>query len=153
MHLHLKKLSALATLAAGVTACSTTPQGDWIEVPLSSQTYWEQASGYRTGEYEIPVPAGRDLEYKLSMQQDAIVVYEWEVVMPDPSLLKVEFHGHTERVGNAPGTLMYYKIHSDGRESGTLRAPFTGIHGWYLNNTSQDDVVVKLKVAGVYDEA
>ena len=70
-----------------------------------------------------------------------------------PDKLTSEFHGHTERVGNAPGTLMYYKIHSDGRESGTLRAPFTGIHGWYLNNTSDDDIVVWLKVAGVYDEA
>lgn len=152
MRANVKRMLALVVVAASVSACSTTPQGDWIEVPLAANTFWEQTLGYRTGEYDIPVPAGSDLEYKLSMQQGAIVVYDWEVVMPDPSLLKVEFHGHTERVGNAPGTLMYYKIHSDGREGGTLRAPFTGIHGWYLNNTSDDDIVVRLKVAGVYDE-
>ncbi len=35
---------------------------------------------------------------------------------------------------------------------GALRAPFTGIHGWYLNNQSTEDVVVRLKVAGHYTD-
>jgi hypothetical protein len=151
MRINLKAIMVLAFVAS-VGACTSAPQGDWIEVPLSTATYWEQSGGYRSGEYEIPVPAGTDLEYKISMAQGAMVVYEWTVVMPDPAQLKVEFHGHTEREPGQPGTLMYYKVHNAGRESGTLRAPFTGIHGWYLNNTSDMDVVVKLKVAGVYDE-
>lgn len=152
MHLYMKRIPVLALIAAGISACTSAPQGDWIEVPLSAATYWDHAQGFKTGEYEIPVAAGTDLEYKLGMQEGAVVTYDWTVAMADPSLLKVEFHGHTERVGNAPGTLMYYKVHSDGKESGTLRAPFTGIHGWYLNNTSDTDVVVKLKVAGSFEE-
>lgn len=152
MNPRIKQLIVCMTLTSGLAACTTPPAGDWIEVPLSSATYWEQPVGYKTGEYEIPVAAGSDLEYKIGMAEGAMVVYDWNVAMADPSLLKVEFHGHTEQQPGTPGTVMFYKIHSEGKESGTLKAPFTGIHGWYLNNTSDEDVVVRLKVAGVFDE-
>jgi hypothetical protein len=72
--------------------------------------------------------------------------------MENHELLEVEFHGHTDRVGNEPGLLMFYKIHNDGEESETLTAPFSGIHGWYLNNKSAEDIVVVLNVAGFYSE-
>lgn len=58
--------------------------------------------------------------------------------MANPELLTAEFHGHTERVGHTPGTVMFYKIHTDGKESGSLKAPLTGIHGGYLNNESAE---------------
>jgi hypothetical protein len=128
------------------------PPPEWIDVPLSPATWWEQGEGYQAGEYAIPVAAGAALEHKISMNEGAMIVYSWTVDMAEPDLLGVEFHGHTERVGAAPGTVMFYKIHADGRESGSLRAPFTGIHGWYLNNASAQDIVVRLKVAGFYTE-
>ena len=34
---------------------------------------------------------------------------------------------------------------------GTLVAPFTGIHGWYLRNDTEAPIVVRLKVAGFYE--
>ena len=34
---------------------------------------------------------------------------------------------------------------------GTLVAPFTGIHGWYLRNDGEEAIVVRLKVAGFYE--
>ena len=138
----------------GFTACATesVPPGDWIDVPLAPATYFEHASVYQEGTYQIPVPANSDLEHKISMNEGDIVVYSWSVAMADPQLLTAEFHGHTERVGDAPGTVMFYKVHTDGKESGSLKAPFTGIHGWYLNNESAEDIVVELKVAGFYTE-
>ena len=128
-------------------------QQEWVDVPLSDNTWWEQGSGtWQEGDYEIPLAAGEALEYKVGMNEGAMIVYSWTVEMEDPSLLGVEFHGHTEPVAGAPGTVMFYKVHSEGRESGTLRAPFTGIHGWYLNNQSEQDIVVRLQVAGFYTE-
>lgn len=149
-----------------LTACSTLsgppaqvseigvegPPPEWIDVPLSQNTWWELPDAWHAGEYAIPVAAGSALEHKINMNEADMIVYSWTVEMADPSLLGVEFHGHTERVGAAPGTVMFYKIHSDGKESGSLRAPFTGIHGWYLNNQSDEDIVVQLKVAGVFTE-
>lgn len=149
--MHLQRYMPLLA-ALLLTACASAPVGNWIEVPLGKETWWPQAEGFRTGSHEITVPAGKDLEFQVGLQQGAMLIYSWDVAMADPSLLKVEFHGHTERVGDAPGTLMFYKIHSEGRESGTLKAPFTGLHGWYYNNTSTADVVVKLQVAGFYTD-
>ena len=41
---------------------------------------------------------------------------------------------------------------SRGVESGTMKAPFDGIHGWYLNNRSDRDVVVKLTASGFFED-
>jgi hypothetical protein len=129
---------------------AATPPPEWIDAPLSPETWWEQSAAWNSGVVEIPLAAGVALEHMLTMNAGDMVVYEWTVAMDDPSLLTAEFHGHTERVGSEPGTVMFYKMHKDGKESGTLRAPFTGVHGWYLNNESDQDIVVRLQVAGYY---
>ncbi len=128
------------------------PVQNWIEVPLSDSTYNSNTVPWRSATYDVYVAAYNALEFKLDLREGDSIVYRWNVEMDDPDLLKVEFHGHTERVGEAPGTVMFYTIHSDGEESGTLTAPFDGIHGWYLNNTSAQDIVVVLTVAGFYTE-
>ena len=150
---YLKPLVLLLSLSA-LAGCANLaePAGDWLEVPLTENTWWEQEAGYREAEYSIPLAAGDALEHKIMMREGDMVVYEWSVAMADASLLTAEFHGHTERVGEAPGTVMFYKIHQDGRESGALSAPFTGIHGWYFNNSSDEDIVVQLKVSGFFSD-
>ena len=60
--------------------------------------------------------------------------------------------GISFRQGSAPGDLMFYSIHNNGNERGTLLAPFDGIHGWDLKNESLEEIVVKLKVAGFYED-
>lgn len=144
----------LAGLAAVILIQATLPAlaQDWIDVPLSEQTFWDQGGEWRTDVFEIPVAAGTALEHMISMQEENMVVYSWTAEMDDPALLTAEFHGHTERTGDEPGTVMFYRIHQDGKESGTLRAPFSGVHGWYLNNESDQDIVVNLRIAGFYTE-
>jgi hypothetical protein len=46
---------------------------------------------------------------------------------------------------------MFYRKASGGTESGSLVAPFDGIHGWYLKNDANNAIVVRLDVAGFYD--
>ena len=122
----------------------------WIEYPLSEHTYSASNTPFLHGHYEVPVPAGEALEYKLRLNEGDTIVYQWRVDMMLPGLLDVEFHGHTDREPGADGLLMFYNIHRNGQESGTLTAPFSGIHGWYLNNRSAEDIVVHLEVAGFY---
>jgi len=148
---YLFVLPLVITLSA-CTQTQTPPVGDWIDIPLTEHTFSEGSVPYRTGTYEIPLYPYEALEYKLGMKEGDTVVYEWTVSMNDPDLLEVEFHGHTERTGNEPGLLMFYKIHNEGQESGVLTAPFSGIHGWYLNNQTDEDIVVHLAVSGFYTE-
>lgn len=137
-----------------LVSCAQLPEAvnGWIDIPLSENTFNESAVTYKSGTYEIPLYAYQALEYKLGILEGDTVSYEWSTEMQNPELLEVEFHGHTDRVGEEAGLLMFYKVHNEGRESGTLKAPFDGIHGWYLNNQSEEDIVVVLNVAGFYTE-
>ena len=145
-------LCLLFTGSLAIAADEAPPAPEWIDAPLSPETWWEQGSAWKTATYEIPLAAGKALEHMLRMNAGDMIVYNWTVEMPDPAQLTAEFHGHTERSGAEPGTVMFYTKHNNGKESGSLRAPFTGVHGWYLNNASTQDIVVRLEVAGYFTE-
>lgn len=148
------KLALLCTAFAVATlaGCSGESSEKWIEVPLGEHTFHESSSAYRQGEYEILLLSNSDREFELGLEEGDTLVYEWTVDMEAPDLLYVEFHGHTVRSGDEPGTLMFYKKHNEGQESGALVAPFSGLHGWYLKNDSDQDITVKLTASGFYTE-
>ncbi len=128
------------------------PATDWIEVPLADGVYSEGAEVEGGERISIPVPAYSALEYKLDMKQGGTIAYSWTAEgLSDPDALLSEFHGHTERVGDAPGTVMFYRRGRGAAESGVMTAPFDGIHGWYLMNDSLDPVTVQLDVVGDYE--
>jgi hypothetical protein len=124
----------------------------WIDLPLSENTWWPADRAFRTGTYQIVLDAFAGLEFKLGMNAGDMIVYEWSAGDIEPEMLLSEFHGHTEREGDEPGNLMFYSNHTNGNERGTLLAPFSGIHGWYLKNNRLEEIVVTLRVAGFYEE-
>lgn len=147
------KIGIFMVVISGLVACSNDSDEpvDWIEVPLTEATYFGSEADYLEGEYEILVLRNTALEYKLGMNAGQSLSYHWTVDMERPELLTAEFHGHTHRVGEEPGTVMFYKIHQDGEEQGSLVAPFDGIHGWYFDNTSDQDITIILKAAGFFE--
>jgi len=155
----MKPVFVPVILLAGLalSACEGEPEEpveavEWVEVPLGQSIFFNAQREFHQGEYDILVLRESALEFKLGLNQGDSIVYQWTVEMTQPELLTAEFHGHTHRVGDEPGIVMFYKIHSDGSEAGSLVAPFDGIHGWYLNNQSNDDITVRLRVAGFYEE-
>lgn len=144
----VRSTAAALALVAPVAASAQ----DWIEVPLPEHTFREFERDFRTDVIDIPLDVGGELEYKLAIEEGDAIVYEWNVLeIEDPELLYSEFHGHTERVGSEPGSLMFYRKAAGGSERGMLVAPFSGIHGWYLVNGSDAPIVVRLEVAGFYE--
>jgi hypothetical protein len=126
-------------------------QVEWNELPLAEGVFREYTTDYRTDVIEIPLEGFGELEYKLGLNEGDSIVYQWDAVdLEKPELLYAEFHGHTPPVNNA-GDLMFYRKANGGSERGTLVAPFTGIHGWYLRNEGEEAIVVRLKVAGFYE--
>jgi hypothetical protein len=139
-------------LLGGVLAGTAASQSDWNELPLADGVFREHVAEYRTDVIDIPLAGGGELEYKLGMTEGDSLVYRWDAVdLADPAKLYAEFHGHTERVGEAPGDLMFYRKAAGDTERGALVAPFTGIHGWYLRNDTDAPIVVRLQVAGFYE--
>ncbi len=133
-----------------LSACSEEDV-EWIDVPLSENTFFEDEPVYRSDVIEIPVFASSDLEYMLDMKLGHAVSYSWEAVdLTDPEKLLAEFHGHTMRTTEAPGDVMFYKQGRGEASSGYLVAPFDGVHGWYLSNESSNDIKVILTLSGFY---
>ncbi len=123
----------------------------WREYPLRDGVISLQPTTWRTDSIDIPVPAGSDLEYKLSMKEGQGFVYSISYGdLEHPGLMVTEFHGHTEKGADGTGDLMFYSKTGGSAESGLFKAPWDGIHGWYLKNDSAKDVLVKLEVAGFY---
>ena len=124
---------------------------EWIDVPLTENTYFDNEPVYRTDTIEIPISANADLEYMVDMQVGNSVAYSWEAVdLTDPQSLLAEFHGHTVRTSEEPGDVMFYKQGRGDTSSGYLVAPFIGVHGWYLSNETNSDIKVLLKLSGFY---
>jgi hypothetical protein len=147
----MRRIAAIA-LASVVLVGGVVGQSDWNELPLASGVFREYAAEYRTDVIDIPLGSSGELEYKLGMQEGDSIVYQWDALdLADPTQLYAEFHGHTERVGDAPGDLMFYRKAAGGSERGALVAPFSGIHGWYLRNDTDEPIVVRLKVSGFYE--
>ena len=160
MTIALASLLALAARANGNEAPSpqakpATPSvpaavNGWREYPLRDGVISIQSAKWRTDTVRVPVPAGKGLEYKLSMKKGEGLVYNISYgTLNDPRLMLTEFHGHTPQV-NGVGDLMFYAKTGGTAQSGVFTAPWDGIHGWYLKNDSPKDVVVTLELAGFY---
>jgi hypothetical protein len=149
-------LSGLSVfLLVAVVTASAPPQvpqavNGWREYPLRAGVISLQPSKWRTDTVTVPVPAGKGLEYKLTMKQGEGLVYNISYgSLAEPRQMLTEFHGHTPQV-NGVGDLMFYSKTGGSPESGVFTAPWDGVHGWYLKNDSPRDVVVTLELAGFY---
>jgi hypothetical protein len=156
----LASLLALAARANGdeapppqtkpATASIPAAVNGWREYPLRDGVISIQPAKWRTDTVRVPVPAGKGLEYKLTMKKGEGLVYNISYgTLSDPGLMLTEFHGHTPQV-NGVGDLMFYAKTGGTPQSGVFTAPWDGIHGWYLKNDSPKDVVVTLELAGFY---
>ena len=143
--------AAIVVVAGLALATAASSQVEWNEMPLADGVFREYTTDYRTDIIDIPLGSLEELEYKLGLNEGDSIVYQWDAVdLKDPEKLYAEFHGHTPPVNNV-GDLMFYRKATGATERGTLVAPFTGIHGWYLRNDTEAPIVVRLKVAGFYE--
>ncbi|AEE25349.1 hypothetical protein Glaag_4435 (plasmid) [Glaciecola sp. 4H-3-7+YE-5] len=94
---------------------------------------------------EVTVPAGKGIEYKFQMNQHDKMTYEW---LTDGEPLYFDLHGEPE--GDTTGYFESYAIATLSEMKGSFTAPFTGSHGWYWKNTSEQPVAIQLMVKGQY---
>jgi len=125
-------------------------------VPLAR----EYPQGFRSDTVEIPLTGflggrfGSELEYKVRMKKGGTLIYQWEAVGPkDTRDFHYDFHGHTtpKPGGGEAMSVATYKQAYGLKQQGALTAPFDGIQGWQFSNSSDDPLVVRLKLAGFYE--
>ena len=82
------------------------------------------------------------VEFKYDLAEGAVMIYEWE------STAEVVFDFHAEpTIGGEAATQSFSQGRGSG-ESGSYIAPFDGIHGWFWENRSLDEVTVVVKTSG-----
>ncbi|MGO2012301.1 MAG: hypothetical protein ACTJH9_13495 [Pseudoalteromonas sp.] len=94
---------------------------------------------------EVSIPANHGIEYKFEMQQYEKITYEW---MTDGASLHFDLHG--EPADDTTGYFESYAIAELNEMKGSFTAPFTGSHGWYWKNNSNNPVAIQLLVKGQY---
>ncbi len=86
------------------------------------------------------------MEYKYRLDKGEALLYSWSATGP------VNYELHAEPDGAPAGYAQSYeKKSASNGASGTLTAPFPGIHGWYWENTTDKEIIVTLKTAGYYN--
>ena len=142
-------LDALGNATAFVEAPAPAPGAPGAAAEPSK--FYE--TGYRTDSIDIPLPADDgDLEYKVKMKAGDVLVYSWDVPgVENPEWFYTEFHGHTEPAPGQVGQVTFYRKATGSKAEGWLKAPFEGIHGWYLQNQGTKPVTVHLHLAGFYE--
>ena len=88
------------------------------------------------------------IEYKYRLEKGEVLLYSWKATAA------VNFEFHAEPDGGPRGYAQTYeKKDATGAASGTLTAPFSGIHGWFWENTTDQPVTLTLQSSGFYNLA
>jgi hypothetical protein len=85
------------------------------------------------------------IEYKYRLEKGEALLFSWQATA------SVNYEFHAEPDGAPRGYAQSYEKSSASGKSGTLTAPFPGIHGWYWENPTDQPVTVTLSSAGFYN--
>ena len=126
----VEALTAAASAGAGAGEAT-------IVVPQERQFHEETV--------EFAVAPREGIEYKYRLDKGEALLYSWKASGP------VNFEFHAEPDGAPRGYAQTYEKGQGSEASGTLTAPFSGIHGWFWENISDQPMTVTLTSAGYYN--
>jgi hypothetical protein len=95
---------------------------------------------------ELKLGPRESVEYKYRLDKGEALLYSWKAT----GRVNVEFHAEPDGAPQGYAET-YEKKSAQQGASGTLTAPFSGIHGWYWENQTDGDVTVTLTAAGFYN--
>jgi hypothetical protein len=142
----------------GLTALSTSTeaQAEPATAPLAGQaaaatTVTAQPANYKIDTQELLLVPGQGVEIKYHMPKGGVMVYSWKA----SGKVLFEFHGEPDQKPNPDYYDSYELDDKIGKDQshGSFIAPSTGIHGWFWENKGEQNVEIRLTVAGFFDSA
>jgi hypothetical protein len=106
-----------------------------------------QDADFRENRMRFVLGPFESVEYKYRLAEGASMLYAWRATAT------VVYDMHAEPDGAPEGYAESFDADRAEAGRGTYIAPFSGIHGWFWENRSQQDVTVELSTAGFYAEA
>ena len=102
------------------------------------------------GNVTIQMGGREELEYKATLAQGEPMFYSWRV---QGGPVYFEFHGEPTEGEWPKDYFRSYEIkESSLAEQGSFVAPFTGRHGWFWRNLSDEPAVITLEAVGYYSK-
>ena len=135
-------LTAMSDVGKGLNAFKAARAGSAGGAP----TIAPQERGYQQETVDLKIGPRDSVEYKYRLDKGEALLYSWKATG------RVNYELHAEPDGAPRGYAeSYEKKDATQNASGTLTAPFSGIHGWYWENQSDREVTVTLSAAGFYN--
>ena len=111
---------------------------------LVSTAHAQAAKPVWTDKVSVTLTPGKGTEIKLVMKKDAVAVFAWTV---DRGVVNYDLYGD-----GGGQSISYKRGRAVPGHEGSLKAKFTGNHGWFWRNRGKQDVTVTLNVRGAYSE-
>ena len=108
--------------------------------PCADQPPVEVVDGWRDS-FSYALAPGQGFEVKLTMEAGQVAGFEWQA----DGAVYVDMHGDSASQEHS-----YAIQDSSLADDGTLTAAFTGSHGWYWRNRTDQTVTVALQTRGDY---
>ena len=135
-------LTAMSDVQKGLDAFQATRAAGASGAP----TIAPQERPYQHETVEFKLGPRDSIEYKYRLDKGEALLYSWKATGP------VNYELHAEPDGAPRGYAESFdKKDSKNGASGTLTAPFSGIHGWFWENRTDQEVTVTLSAAGFYN--
>jgi len=146
------KALGLTTLRTASVPAAAAKPGSTVAAPgeVRALTIAARQSGvYRTDVREVTLPPGRGLEVKTRLAKGATLIFSWKT--ENGELVNHDFHGEPVNARQDEFE-SFIDEKAVSQSSGTLIAPFTGVHGWYWKNTTAVPVKITLQASGFYTD-
>ncbi|HLH43959.1 MAG TPA: hypothetical protein VKV74_13295 [Bryobacteraceae bacterium] len=126
-------------------------KGHAAAAPVSAGVFTPQPRIYKVDSEDFQLRPGEGMEMKYHMEKGAVMVYAWKA----DGKLAYEFHGEPDQKPDKDYYESYELDDKTGKDAsyGSFTAPSTGIHGWFWQNKSGQDIKFHLSVAGFFDSA
>jgi hypothetical protein len=139
-------LTSIAGGEASTTPAAAATASEELE-PVRPGANTSQSIPIRQDTVTFTLGPREGLEYKYRMEKGATLVYSWTATG------RVQFDFHGEPQGAPKGYAESYQMGEGDRAAGSFFAPTPGIHGWYWENLTDNQITVTLKSNGFYASA
>ena len=102
---------------------------------------------YRVDSAEISIGPYEWVEYTYRFEEGASMLFSWQATGA------LDYNLHSAPAGSPPGYSESFDAQTNDRAHGSYTAPYPGVHGWYWENQSDDEVMLSLHTAGFYNDA
>ncbi len=131
----------------GINEASSESGGRQITdtAPALSLSLTNVTTPYRSDITTVTLAPGKGTEVKATIGESQVMTFEWST---DTGVVSLDMHGEP------PGDGSNFTSHRKGREEasaqGIFVAPFSGTHGWWWANKTNNPITVTLKTSGFY---